>query len=806
MKKKIIIITLILIISISIVKLYQTYAISSSVIGNNDNYTVNLNGNTSVVVPANGNKTVYYKIRNTNNGTVQYSVGYKSTNTIVKVYSDSDNNATGLINKEENKFIKLYLENSSSSSETVYLTTIFGYENGGNLIVPDGYYLVTKFYSRNEGAAQKIVKLYEQASKTDVINNDITYQYDTTNNLMEDVGGNIRYYGEKPNNYIYFNCSDYANQTSSTCEKWRIVGVFNGKVKIMRDGIIGEYSYDNKDTTTGASSVSGSNDWTNARLMKLLNPSSYYTLDNNDNGNGQSLYWNSENGKCFAGQNNGLVDCNFTSIGIKNEETRNMISETTYSLKSYQKKYSNLETPFTDIMYGIETSKGIMYNENMKSTWKGKIALPYASDYGYASDFRLCNKKLSEYAENSDCYLKNWMYSIFTADGNWLINPNATNDHDVLSVFRYHKPVVHQGKVWYFTEYIGIVYENRTASEVKGIAPTLFLNKDIDISTGNGTSDNPYQLKIENNQQYTITYNANGGNGAPSNQTKKHGENITLSSVKPTKTGYTFTGWNTSSNGSGTSYSSGGTYSNNSNVTLYAQWKVNTYTITYNANGGSWAPSNQTKKHGENITLSSVKPTKPGYTFTGWNTSSNGSGTSYSSGGTYSNNSNVTLYAQWKANTYTITYNANGGSGAPSNQTKKHGENITLSSVKPTKTGYTFTGWNTYSNGSGTSYSSGGTYSNNSNVTLYAQWQSVSSYTVTVYLQGELINNYTVVPGNNLNTRFGVDSEEPFRYGNCTNGASITGSVSRVNNMSVATINVTNITSDTVCNLYYTLI
>lgn len=653
MKKKIIIITLILIISISIVKLYQTYAISSSITGDNDNYTVNLNGDTSVIVPANGNKTVYYKIRNTNNGTVKYGIGYKSINAVVKVYFDSESSSTGLINKEENKFIKLYFENSSSSSETVYLTTILGYENGGNLIVPNGYNLVTKFYSRNEGAAQKIVKLYEQASKTDVVNNDITYQYDTNHNLMEDVAGNVRYYGENPNNYIYFNCNTYPN---TDCEKWRIVGVFNGKIKIIRDGIIGEYSYDNKDTTTGASSVSGLNDWNTARIMKLLNPSNYYETDINDNGNGQSLYWNSENGKCFAGQNNGLVDCDFTSIGIKNEETRNMISETTYSLKSYQKKYSNLETPFTDIMYGIETSKGIMYNENMKSTWTGKIALPYASDYGYASDFRLCNKKLSEYAENSDCYYNNWIYGIFTADQNWLINPNATNDHAVLSVFRYHKPVSHQGRIWYFTEYIGIVYEQRSASEVYGIAPTLYLNKDIDISTGNGTSDTPYQLKIENNQQYTITYNANGGSGAPSNQTKKHGENITLSSVKPTKSGYTFNGWNTSSNGSGTSYSSGGIYSNNSNVTLYAQW------------------------------------------------------------------------------------------------------------------------------------------------------QSVSNYTVTVYLQGELINNYTVVPGNNLNDRFVVSSEEEIRYKTCTNGATINATIGRSNNMTVATINVTNITSDTVCNLYYTLI
>ena len=706
MKKKIIIITLILIISISIVKLYQTYAISSSVIGNNDNYTVNLNGNTSVVVPANGNKTVYYKIRNTNNGTVQYSVGYKSTNTIVKVYSDSDNNATGLINKEENKFIKLYLENSSSSSETVYLTTVLGYENGGNLIVPGGYYLVTNFYSKNEGAAQKIVKLYEQASKTDVINNDITYQYDTTNNLMEDVGGNIRYYGEKPNNYIYFNCSDYANQTSSTCEKWRIVGVFNGKVKIMRDMPIGKYSWDNKGTTSGAETSDGKNEWPEARLMKMLNP-------NYDSELGGSLYWNRKNGTCYSGKTaDNTKECDMSSIGLKNDTTKSAIADNIWYIRSY-----NNGELYPNQIYRNEVVDGTIFNETRSTTWTGKIGLISASDYLFASDFKICNEYANRYPKNYSCS-KNWIKDSFTNVGTgvsgWLITPGPFNSSSVKYLITGTNALnsISANLEWY-------------------VSPTLFLNKDIDISTGNGTSDNPYQLKIENNQQYTITYNANGGNGAPSNQTKKHGENITLSSVKPTKTGYTFTGWNTSSNGSGTSYSSGGTYSNNSNVTLYAQWKVNTYTITYNANGGS---------------------------------------------------------------------------GAPSNQTKKHGENITLSSVKPTKTGYTFTGWNTSSNGSGTSYSSGGTYSNNSNVTLYAQWQSVSSYTVTVYLQGELINNYTVVPGNNLNDRFVVSSDEEIRYKTCTNGATINATVGRLNNMSVATINVTNITSDTVCNLNYTLI
>ena len=70
---------------------------------------------------------------------------------------------------------------------------------------------------------------------------------------MQDVGGNLRYYGANPNNYIYFNCSDYNNQSSSTCETWRIIGVFDGKLKLIRSGSIGTYAWDNKNTSSGAS-------------------------------------------------------------------------------------------------------------------------------------------------------------------------------------------------------------------------------------------------------------------------------------------------------------------------------------------------------------------------------------------------------------------------------------------------------------------------------------------------------------------------------------------------------------------------
>jgi uncharacterized protein (TIGR02145 family)/uncharacterized repeat protein (TIGR02543 family) len=229
---------------------------------------------------------------------------------------------------------------------------------------------------------------------------------------------------------------------------------------------------------------------------------------------------------------------------------------------------------------------------------------------------------------------------------------------------------------------------------------------------------------------YTVTYNANDGTGAPANQTKTYDIALTLSTSVPTRTGYTFAGWNTSANGTGTSYVSGASYTSNAGITLYAQWTINTYTVTYNANDGTGAPTNQTKTYNVTLTLSADVPTRTGYTFANWNTSADGKGTSYASGASYITNASITLYAQWKANTYTVTYNANDGAGVPTNQTKTHDVALTLSTVVPIRTGYVFTNWNTSANGNGTSYASGASYTDNASVTLYAQW-TVNTYTVT---------------------------------------------------------------------------
>ncbi|MBQ8182332.1 MAG: InlB B-repeat-containing protein [Clostridia bacterium] len=147
----------------------------------------------------------------------------------------------------------------------------------------------------------------------------------------------------------------------------------------------------------------------------------------------------------------------------------------------------------------------------------------------------------------------------------------------------------------------------------------------------------------------TVSYNANGGSGAPSSQTKYFNQALTLSSAKPVRTGYTFKGWGTSSSDTSPDYYAGSSYNSESGITLYAIWErsQSTYTIKYNANGGSGAPSSQTKQNGTTVTLSSKVPVRFGYTFTGWSTTSTCDSINYYPGSSFSKNQNTTLYACW---------------------------------------------------------------------------------------------------------------------------------------------------------------
>ena len=365
-------------------------------------------------------------------------------------------------------------DNDAANISDNFTTSITADVNQGSIL--------TGTVTENVTAVDFITNLYTNASKSTVKNNSITYNYATSVSLMNDRlgsmsteidSGNIRYYGATPNNYIYFNCSDYSNQTSSTCETWRIIGVFEGKVKIMRGSQIGTYAWDNKNASTGAETAYSKNDWSTARLMKLLNPSDYYEVDSNDNGNGQSLYWNSQSGTCFSGMNNATKACDFTSTGIKNDTTRNMISESMWYLRGY-----NSYSVYSDQIYEYERTKGSVYS-GRPTSWKGKIALAYPSDYGYAADFGQCTKQLGYY-NDSTCTSNNWMKTIITNNGGdfgWLLTPNSGASNIVWGVY-----------------VAGGVGSNNLAYSGSRVAPVLYLGSELEIKAGDGSSSTPYQL------------------------------------------------------------------------------------------------------------------------------------------------------------------------------------------------------------------------------------------------------------------------------------------------------------------------
>lgn len=158
------------------------------------------------------------------------------------------------------------------------------------------------------------------------------------------------------------------------------------------------------------------------------------------------------------------------------------------------------------------------------------------------------------------------------------------------------------------------------------------------LGTASGSGTHPIGAK----SSYTVSYNANGGSGAPSSQTKWHGEDLTLSNTKPTRTGYTFLNWTGSD---GKTYSPGGTYSGNGGLTLTANWQINTYTVTFKDGYSGKVLKTQNVNYGSSASAPSASRT--GYTHTGWDRSFS------------SVTSNITVNATWRINQYSLDVNGN---------------------------------------------------------------------------------------------------------------------------------------------------
>ena len=252
----------------------------------------------------------------------------------------------------------------------------------------------------------------------------------------DDPGKNIRYIGADPNNYVYFNCSDYNNPTADTCELWRIIGVFNhvtksdgtkeNLVKIIRDESIGNIDWDSNSV----------NDWSTATLQQDLNSGTYYTTT------------------------------------LKNDATRNAIESVVWNLGGVSPS-----SYYPSEFYSSE--RGTTVFLDVPTTWTGKIGLMYLSDYGYAtggssSTSRSTCLATSMSDSSSDCYNNDYLFK--SGYDQWTLSPDSDSDINVFDV--------------YSSGSVGQDHVDFTNS----VRPALFLKSNIKVKSGTGESSDPYQL------------------------------------------------------------------------------------------------------------------------------------------------------------------------------------------------------------------------------------------------------------------------------------------------------------------------
>lgn len=341
------------------------------------------------------------------------------------------------------------ISSSGTTNFTFYLYIDGNSENNLNMMNKSlvGSIVVEAQEKQFETFSTVIENLMADGEYETVTGNGTDYEYNTVNSLMDDNYGNIRYYGANPNNYVYFNCDDYSNQSSSTCEVWRIIGVFNNgnlthQIKIIRNESIGTY----QTTEVGDEEVGA---FTDSDLS--------YTL-NNEAGSKEATYWSRTIGDCNLNIN---YKCDFSKTGLKNTTTRDSISNVSWFI-------SNL----TD---GDSYPNDLYQGEIDGSTTAGEmISIMYKSDYGYATDIRKCNIQVNLY-NSSECTENNWL---FLGSREWIMGPEENN---------YYKA--------YIVADNGAVGTYPLTSEAN-VRPTLYLKTEQTIKSGTGTLADPYQLVI----------------------------------------------------------------------------------------------------------------------------------------------------------------------------------------------------------------------------------------------------------------------------------------------------------------------
>ena len=223
----------------------------------------------------------------------------------------------------------------------------------------------------------------------------------------------------------------------------------------------------------------------------------------------------------------------------------------------------------------------------------------------------------------------------------------------------------------------------------------------------------------------TLVFSANGGAGSVDPQTVQYGNTTSVPTQGAmTKTGYSFVGWNTNADGSGTEYTPGAQLAVSANETIYAQWSLDTETLNFSSNGGVGTVNSQTAPYESSMTLPSGDTfSKADYSFVGWNTLSNGSGTELHPGAQLALSTGETLFAQWSRNTYVVHFTVPYLTSTVAPISVAAGDSTHLRSVlKLSRPGFSVSGWFTLRIGGKFVGKSGTVFSPTKSTTLYARW------------------------------------------------------------------------------------
>ena len=376
-----------------------------------------------------------------NDSGIKLLTSYNTTNTVITGSTESRTLTTGSLRAKESKDYTLRFWMDKDVEDTNSMNKVFK----SKIVVSAE---ATVIYPT-------LVEKVTELSSTD-----------TVNFASDDPDNNIRYIGANPDNYVYFNCSDYNKQSSDTCEKWRIIGLFNNitksdgskenLIKIIRDETIGAFSWD----YTSAGSYT--NDWSTSSLQELLN-NFYYEAT-------KTTYYNNTTT---------ASDIDFASIGLKNDLTRNAIENVIWNLGS-----SSTYDDVTPKMFYERERANNVYGSH-QTTWTGKIGLMYPSDYGYATSGNTTNSRSEclgiplynwSFENETDCKNNNYLYKSTYAQ--WFLESRADTAIGVFDVY-------HDGGVNAYT-----------ANGIDNVRPSLYLKSNISIIDGNGSEESPFQLKV----------------------------------------------------------------------------------------------------------------------------------------------------------------------------------------------------------------------------------------------------------------------------------------------------------------------